>query len=140
MGTVSASINRVTLSNSNHPAVDAPVFDPTRLQILLELEEDGDYSTIKSIAGQFVEDVSTQIANIETAIAANDFLQTARIAHTIKGNAATFGLYQLEQIAKLIEASAKNSCRDGDAVTMCKSLREAFAAGSDALNACLAAQ
>jgi HPt (histidine-containing phosphotransfer) domain-containing protein len=130
----------VTSSYDNDPdAPDIPIFDPTRLNTLMQLEDDDEHSTIKAIVEQFLLDVTEQIDRIEHAIASKNFPLVASATHTIKGNAATFGLYQVAQIAKQLEAMAKGSGNE-DPAALCKSLREAFAAGKSALTASLAAQ
>jgi len=120
-------------------ATEVPVFDPSRLNTLMQLEDDDEHSTIKAIVDQFLLDVTQQLDRIEHAIASKNLSLVASAAHTIKGNAATFGLYQVAQMAKHLEALAKGSGNE-DPATMCKSLREAFATGKSALSAALAAQ
>jgi HPt (histidine-containing phosphotransfer) domain-containing protein len=120
-------------------ATEVPVFDPTRLNTLLQLEDDDDHSTIKAIVEQFLLDVTALLDSIEHAIASKNFPLVASAAHTIKGNAATFGLYQVAQIAKHLEALAKGSGNE-DPAALCKSLREAFATGKSVLSTALAAQ
>ena len=130
----------MTSSYDNAPdAPEIPIFDPTRLNTLMQLEDDDEHSTIKAIVEQFLLDVTEQIDRIEHAIASKNFPLVASATHTIKGNAATFGLYQVAQIAKQLEALAKGSGNE-DPAALCKSLREAFAAGKSALTTSLAAQ
>jgi HPt (histidine-containing phosphotransfer) domain-containing protein len=124
-----------TSENENPAGSQTPVFDPTRLAILLEMEEDGDTSMIKDIVVQFLEDITAVLARIEAALGAGDFSKIASEAHTIKGSAATFGLYQVEKIARELEASAKDSSKNTSLPGIYKSLCEAFAAGRTALEA-----
>ena len=120
-------------------ATEILVFDPARLNILMQLEDDDEHSTIKAIVDQFLVDTAAQLDRVDHAIASKNFPLVASAAHTVKGNAATFGLYRVENIAKQLEALAKGSGNE-DTVAMCKSLREAFAAGKSALSTALAAQ
>ena len=130
----------MTSSYDNAPdAPEIPIFDPTRLNTLMQLEDDDEHSTIKAIVEQFLLDVTEQIERIEHAIASKNLPLVASATHTIKGNAATFGLYQVAQIAKQLEALAKGSGNE-DPAALCKSLREAFAVGKSALTTSLAAQ
>jgi HPt (histidine-containing phosphotransfer) domain-containing protein len=124
-----------TPGNENPAGSQAPVFDPTRLAILMEMEEDGDTSMIKDIVVQFLEDITAVLARIEAFLGASEFSKIAGEAHTIKGSAATFGLYQVEKIARELEASAKDSSKNTSIPAIYESLREAFAAGREALEA-----
>jgi len=126
------------LQNENARESRTDVFDPTRLATLLDLEDDGDASMIKDIAAQFVEDILGVMDRIETALGAGDFARIASAAHTVKGGAATFGLYQVEKIARELEACAKDPARRESLRTVCESLRSAFAAGREALENYLA--
>jgi len=101
------------LQNENARESRTDVFDPTRLATLLDLEDDGDASMIKDIAAQFVEDILGVMDRIETALGAGDFARIASAAHTVKGGAATFGLYQVEKIARELEACASRVFADG---------------------------
>ena len=105
----------------------------------MQLEDDDEHSTIKAIVEQFMLDMVEQMNRIDDAIASKDLTLVARASHTIKGNSATFGLYQVEKIAKRLEAVAKGSSNE-DPVALCSSLREAFAAGKSALTERLSAQ
>ena len=119
--------------NSSGP--QTPAFDPARLAILMEMEEEGDTSTVKDIAAQFVADITGVMARIGAAIGAGNFSQVASAAHTVKGSSATFGLYQVEKIARELEASAKDGARHGSVPAIYESLRGAFAAGRTELEA-----
>jgi|ERR1700677_4924438 len=132
----SCKINFMSTSQNENPGgPQTPVFDPTRLAVLMEMEDDGDTTMIKDIAAQFVEDITGVMARIETAIGAGDFAQIASAGHTIKGSAATFGLYRVEKIARQLEASAKDATKNADAPAIYESLRVAFAEGRAALEA-----
>jgi len=124
-------------SFSDEDSAEAPVFDPTRLKVLMELEDEGDHTMIKDIAQQFLEDITLVMTRLEPAIYAGDFAQVSSAAHTIKGSCATFGLYQVEKFARQLEACAKGGGKT-DAVQIYDSLRSSFTKGSEALTAYLA--
>jgi len=124
-----------TSENENSRGSQTPVFDPTRLAMLMEMEEDGDTSMIKDIVVQFLEDITAVLSRIESSLGSGDFSKIAGEAHTIKGSAATFGLYQVEKIARELETSAKVSSKNASLPAIYESLREAFAAGRAALEA-----
>jgi HPt (histidine-containing phosphotransfer) domain-containing protein len=129
----------MTSGDFNFPESQAPVFNPTRLDLLLEMEEDGDTSTIKEIAAQFLEDITIQIDSVDSAIRGQDFPKVASAAHTIKGSAATFGLDRVEKLARQLEESAKGANHGGESAIHL-ALCEAFASGGLALNAYLEAK
>jgi HPt (histidine-containing phosphotransfer) domain-containing protein len=129
-----------TSQSENAAGQQAPVLDPVQLALLMEMGDEGDSSTIKEIAVQFVEDISAVMARLEAATGAGDFSQVAKAAHTIKGSAATFGLHQLENIARQLEASAKDAAKHESVPAICESLRGAFATGRGALEAYFAAR
>ena len=103
--------------------------------MLLGMEEEGDDSMVKDIAAQFIEDITSVMARIEAATSAGNFGQITSAAHTVKGSAATFGLYRLEKIARELEASAKDPAGHEAVPAIYESLREAFAAGRGELEA-----
>lgn len=104
----------------------------------MEMEEEGDTTMIKDIAAQFVVDITGVLAKIDAAVAAGDFKQVAAGAHTIKGSSATFGLFEVEKIAREVEACAKDPARNASVAALCEPLKEAFAKGRAALEAYLA--
>ena len=122
-------------SNENTGEPGEPVFDPSQLAMLMEMEEEGDSSMVKEITAQFVEDINGVMACIEEAIKAGAFAQVAPAAHTIKGSAATFGLLQVEQIARELEAAGKDPAKYEAIPAIQERLRPAFAAGRAALEA-----
>jgi hypothetical protein len=107
--------------------------------MLMDLEEGGDTSVIKEIAVQFLEDVAAQISRAEKAAQAGDLSEVAAAAHTIKGSAATFGLYRVEKFAKQLEATARGTAA-GDAHALIASVQKEFAIGQKALNEYLSTQ
>ena len=112
-------MDAVNLSHDKDPDdTETPVLDPTRLSMLMQLQDDDDHSTVRAIVDQFLLDVAEQIDRIEHAIASKNFPLVASAAHTIKGNAATFGLYQVERIAKNLEMLAKGSGHEDPVVVV----------------------
>jgi HPt (histidine-containing phosphotransfer) domain-containing protein len=79
---------------------------------------------IGELIDSFVEDTPEQIANIKTAIAAQDAESFRRAAHTVKSNAATFGANELAALARELEMMG----RDGnfEAANKVEVLQEAF--------------
>jgi HPt (histidine-containing phosphotransfer) domain-containing protein len=92
---------------------------------------------VKDIAQQFIHDITGTISRMGEAITAGDCPQIAADAHTVKGSVASFGLYRVEKIARQLEASAK-AAQTAGLPALHESLRTAFTAGCEALNAFLA--
>ncbi len=115
-----------------------PVFDPAPLAMLMEMDGESDSTMVKEIAAQFVKDIIGVLARIETAIQSREsgaLAQVAPAAHTIKGSAATFGLFQMEQIARELEAAAKDPAKHATIPGIYERLGPAFEAGRAALGA-----
>lgn len=129
-----------TLQHEDARDSRADVFDPTRLGILLDMEDDGDAAMIKDIATQFVTDVLGVMDRIEKSLGAGDFARVASAAHTVKGSAATFGLFRVETVARELETCAKDPAKRESLPAVYESLRSAFAAGREALENYLAAR
>ena len=102
--------------------------------MLIDMDEEADTGVIKDIAMQFIEDITVQLDSVDVSIREQNFPRIVSAAHTIKGSSATFGLYQVEKIAKKLEACAKGDAHGGEAEIQA-ALREAFEAGRLALNA-----
>jgi HPt (histidine-containing phosphotransfer) domain-containing protein len=124
-------VNASHNDNNGQPAV----FDPTRLEILIDMEDDTDALMIKDITGQFIEDITAVMARLGAAIAAGNFAQAAAASHTIKGSCATFGLRQAEKLARNLEASAKNAEKQDALLAIHTELLEAWEKGKAALEA-----
>lgn len=112
------------------------MFDPTRLEILIDMEEgDEDVLMIKDISRQFIEDITAVLGRLEPAIAAGNLPEVASAAHTIKGSCATFGLRQAESFARNLEASAKSAEKQNAQSAIHTELLEAWEKGKAALEA-----
>lgn len=88
------------------------------------LKETTGVDFIGELIDSFVEDTPGQIANIKTAIAAQDAESFRRAAHTVKSNAATFGANELAALARELEMMG----RDGnfEVANKVEVLQEAF--------------
>jgi HPt (histidine-containing phosphotransfer) domain-containing protein len=92
----------------------------------------GDHMLYGQVVEVFLEDVSTQISDLAAAIAAADHDVARRLAHTLKGMAATVGAERLRLCALALE----QACKAGDAAAIAAadpSLREEIAATNQAL-------
>jgi len=91
-----------------------------------ELKQMSGDDFINELIDTFLEDAPTMIAEIKSALGANDAETFRRAAHSMKSNAATFGASQLAALAKELEMLGKESKLNetGDRL---KALEEAYA-------------
>lgn len=125
--------------DENPTGPQPPVFDPNRLNSLMDLEEGGSNGAIVEIARLFLSDTAEMIDRFATAIEKGDFPQVAIGAHSIKGSSASFGLLQVGKAAKELEAAAKNSALEETQIHY-EILRKAFEAGQPVLQSYLDAR
>ena len=106
------------------PVIDQKTFD--------ELKEMSGDEFINELIDTFLEDAPKMIAEIKSALSANDAETFRRAAHSMKSNAATFGASQLAALAKELEMLGKENklLETGDRL---KSLEEAYESVRDEL-------
>ncbi len=99
-----------------------PVIDRTTFN---ELKQMSGEDFINELIDTFLEDAPKMIAEIKSALAANNVDTFRRAAHSMKSNAATFGASHLAALAKELEMLGKeNKLHEiGDRL---KSLDEAY--------------
>lgn len=81
-----------------------PVIDITTFN---ELKEMSGKDFINELIDAFLDDGPGMIANMRTALAANDVESFRRNAHSLKSNANTFGAIELGLLAKELEFMAR---------------------------------
>jgi len=69
----------------------------------LEIEEE----EYRSLLRLFLTNAATEVEQIEAAIRADDLMEVARLAHSLKGASATLGLTELLSIVESMDASAR---------------------------------
>lgn len=83
-----------------------PIFDP---KIFDDLRSEGD-EFFTELIDMFLTDVPTQLDGLTQALDQGDAVVGARLAHTLKGTAATFGATAMqEQAAAIDQASSSHS-------------------------------
>jgi len=99
-----------------------PVIDRTTFN---ELKQMSGEDFINELIDTFLEDTPKMIAEIKSALAANNVDTFRRAAHSMKSNAATFGASQLAMLAKELEMLGKENKlhETGDRL---KALEEAY--------------
>ena len=84
------------------------VFNPQQALVLLE----GDVNALKEFADVFIASSHDGIKQLQAFLANNDFEQMPRIAHGIKGAAASIGAQAIMTIAKGLENASKDKKRN----------------------------
>lgn len=75
---------------------------------------DGDQDFIVSVISTFLEEVPTDLAALEVAIAADDYENVYKLAHKIKPNVDLLGMEQTRATALEIETLGKNVANMGE--------------------------
>ena len=83
-----------------------PVIDRTTFDELKQMSGD---EFINELIDTFLEDAPKMIAEINSALSANNADTFRRAAHSMKSNAATFGASQLAALAKELEMLGKEN-------------------------------
>lgn len=91
--------------------------DPAALETLSELVG-GDREMMRDIVGAFLEDAPGRLTDIADGLANDDAELVRRAAHTLKGNALTFGALDLADSCKRLEGAAKDGELSGAAPIM----------------------
>ena len=72
-----------------------------------------DDAFVAELVDTFLEESPGQLAELRTATAAGDAEAVRRVAHTLKSNAATFGIIRLEHASRELENRASGGDLDG---------------------------
>ncbi len=86
---------------------------------------------------RFVETHSDDMTQLETSLAAQDSATAQRLAHTLKGTAATLGAEHLSKLAQALEARLQGEAdgsRDDEIHSHTQAIRAEFAGLADALS------
>ena len=82
--------------------------DETAVQSLRDsVGNDADF--LADLIGGFLAEAPSQLEALRTAVAAGDAAEARRGAHTLKSNAATFGIPDLERVCRELEGRAREN-------------------------------
>jgi len=81
---------------------------------LRQLSDETDLDFAVQLVGEFSELAPTSLAELKEAVAQSDGSRAGRIAHSLKGNCATFGLANLARKMLAVETT----CRQGKVVPL----------------------
>lgn len=107
--------------------------DTTAVQALRESTGD-DAAFVAELVRAFLDDSPAQVAALRTAIASGNAGDVRREAHTLKSNAATFGIVRLPQLCRDLENRASTGNLEG-AEELAASISDGLAAARPALEA-----
>lgn len=99
--------------------------------VLIELEQSLSMESRHRLLALFEANMPERLSGLEAAVVASDIARTVSLAHLIKGEAASLGLVELANTARLLECSVDRSSRTG--MTYVERLREQWPASSAAL-------
>ena len=84
-----------------------PALDPSVLDSLRQLNQDGEPDVVKDVLSLFIADAPMRLQAIASAAAAGDAAALQRAAHTLKGAAGTIGALGLQAACRDVEQGAK---------------------------------
>ncbi|HEX2089388.1 MAG TPA: response regulator [Actinomycetota bacterium] len=87
--------------------------NPEALNRLAESMGDDDPSFVAELLDEFAREAPVMIAGLDRAVTQGQAAEAHRIAHTLKSNAATFGAGSLSDVARTLEAQAKEGNLEG---------------------------
>jgi HPt (histidine-containing phosphotransfer) domain-containing protein len=91
---------------------EPPALDPGSVDSLRAMVGD-DPEALGEVVQAFVDDSPTSVRALREGIAASDSELVRRAAHTLKGNAATFGALELADACRELEHLARDGGLDG---------------------------
>lgn len=110
--------------------------DPNALDQLRSLDAPGSNELFRRLVETFVTETPKQLAKLDDAIAAQDWLLASKHAHTVKGSAGNFGARRLVALCLEIEQAGKTG--NSDAVLKnAQHVQPEFESARDALLAML---
>jgi PAS domain S-box-containing protein len=92
-----------TRPTPGEPPLGGGPVDPAALARLRQLQRPGQPNIVRKLIDQFLSDAARHRATLERARAEGDSPALARLAHTIKGDARTFGSPELEALCDRLE-------------------------------------
>jgi signal transduction histidine kinase/DNA-binding response OmpR family regulator len=89
-------------------AAEAPLMDFARLEEFREFDDEN-LTMTKEVIALFLGDTPPRLEAMAAAIAADDALALAKVAHALKGGASNIGAKAIQQHADAMEAAAKEA-------------------------------
>lgn len=83
------------------------VLDMAVVDELLSLSDDGDPELLLDLIRLFLADGPEKVASLEAGLAARDFDQMERAAHSLKGSSGNLGARLLQQTCELVQVATR---------------------------------
>jgi len=109
-----------------------PVMDFGRLNEFKEFDDE-EQSMTREVVGLFIADTPQRLADIASAIAANDAQSLSKAAHALKGAASNVGASAIQGVCAQLEHAAASAVVPADAAAKLASLRQLWGATQAAL-------
>ena len=90
--------------NSNGSAI----LDPSVLENLKDLDEDGEQSLIGELAGIFLEDAGSHLDTLRKAIDEGDANSVKEASHALKGSSGSIGAYRVQEACVSLQEAAES--------------------------------
>jgi two-component system sensor histidine kinase RpfC len=106
----------------------AEIFDEAEFNKLAEIAGN-DFSFLREVVNNFVDDTNKNIRGLEAAVAKNDWLGFCDLAHAVKGSSRYLGLTQIFLLAKEAQSLSQKDFKDrgiGSIVAIRKAADAAF--------------
>lgn len=84
------------------------VLDMAVVEELVSLSDDGDPELLLDLIELFLADGPTKVAMVEQGLAAGDFEQMERAAHTLKGSSGNLGARLLQDTCEKLQQSTRS--------------------------------
>jgi len=116
------------------PPMSGPAlpYDPTALAELQAVNPDDGGAFVAELVEIYLRDTPQLIGQFRQAVAAADFPDAARAAHTVKGSSGTFGAARMVEVARRAEEAARE-CSSARLAAALEELTAAYAELAPAL-------
>ncbi len=84
-----------------------PVLDMSVVEELLSFADDGDPELLMDLIQMFLEDGPAKVAAVTSGLAAGDFDQAERAAHSLKGSSGNLGARLLQEVCEELQQSTR---------------------------------
>lgn len=113
--------------------VDPTVIDPQAIENLRALNPGDNDEFLREIAGIYLEDTPSRLAELDQSLETNDTARFTRAAHSIKGSSANVGANTVRAVAEKLEHQSRAEGL-GAVMPLMASLKVEFARAQTELN------
>lgn len=109
------------------------VLDPTTLETLRGLQDEGDDDLLAELIDLFLEDAPGRVAGMRAAIDCEDWTALASFAHSLKGSCGSLGALQMAEVCARLEQHGRTKAPRPAAEDLYRELERQFAVVCEAL-------